>query len=503
MERRDFLQAVGLGIGSMAVAGCMEQFIKRNSKSSRPNILFLMSDDHSYNAVSCYNGVLSKASPTPNIDRIANEGIRFDNCFVTNSLCAPSRATILTGKYSHLNKLPINYIEFDGSQQTVPKLLQKTGYNTAIVGKWHLMGKPTGFDYWNILVGQGRYIDPEFMEMELVPKARKGYVTNVTADIVMDWIGNKWDSSKPFFLMCHNKAPHEPWQMDPADEKMFEGIVIPEPETLYDDHKNRAKLIEKRTGIYPELAKRMSKWKPKERAMDLAGITDKKDGIAKTYQHYLKNYLGCIHSIDKNVGRIYEFLKAKGILDNTLIIYTSDNGMFLGEHTWHDKRMMYEESLKVPLVARYPCEIKAGTVSNEISLNLDFPETFLDYAGTSVPSDMQGESLRPVFKGRKPANWRQSMFYAYYETNSQYGVRTKDYKLICYSVGQFDMFDLKKDPLEMYSVYDDPAYADIRKKLEAELVKLRKKYNVQDKDLPGTWDKLNQNIIEQVNKSGF
>jgi arylsulfatase A-like enzyme len=457
--------------------------------------------------------VLSKTLPTPNIDRIANEGIRLDNCMVTNSICSPSRAAIMTGKYSHFNKQYINYIKFDSSQQNVAKLLQKSGYNTAMIGKWHLRGEPTGFDYWNILPGQGRYIDPEFMEMELKPKKREGYVTNITTDIAMDWIENKWDDSKPFFMMCHHKAPHERWVMDPADEQMFEDIEVPEPPTLYDDHSGHAEITRHRgLNLYPTLARRMSEW-PKDRAFEKSGIKDRKEGIAKSYQHYLKHYLGTIYSIDKNVGRILDFLEKKGILDDTLVIYTSDNGMFLGEHGWYDKRFMYEESLKIPFIARYPKDIKSRTVSDAICLNIDFPETFLDYAGVSIPSDMQGASLRPILRGKEPEDWRESMFYAYYEQISQYGVRTKRYKLVCYtgvrtkgtkieSYGspQYEMFDLAKDPLELDSVYDDPAYADVRKRLKNEIPKLRKQYNVQDKDLPGNWEKHNRDIIEKGSK---
>lgn len=509
MNRRNFLSLAGFGVAAL-ITGCAPAGLKSESSRKRPNILFIMSDDHSYNAISCYGGVLSKVFKTPNIDLIAREGVRLDNCFVTNSICSPSRAVILTGKYSHLNSQPINYTKFDTSQQTVPKLMRKAGYNTAMIGKWHLRGEPTGFDYWNILPGQGRYIDPDFMEMELKPQKQKGYVTTITTDIAIDWLENKWDRSKPFFMMCHHKAPHEHWRMDPADEKTFENMHLPEPQTLYDDHEGHAEIVQKRgSTLYPTLAKRMARWKPEERAFKNTGIEGQSDGIAKAYQHYLKHYLGCIHSIDRNIGRMLDCLRNKGILDNTLVIYTSDNGMFLGEHSWHDKRMMYEESLKIPFIARYPSSIKMGTVSEAISLNLDFPETFLDFAGAEIPADMQGESLRPVLQGREPADWRKSMFYAYYEGISQYGVRTRKYKLICYS-GRwnsskgdkifepcYDMFDLEKDPLELESVYDDPAYAGVRKMLENEIVKLRKKYKVRDKDLPGNWEKLNKDLVDQ------
>ncbi|MGE4489591.1 MAG: sulfatase [Kiritimatiellales bacterium] len=496
MNRRDFLGAAGCGMASLTGAKSLAQAVGIAGQK-RPNILFIMSDDHARNAVSCYGGILSSVFQTPNIDRIANEGVRLDNCFVTNSICSPSRAVILTGKYSHLNGQAVNYIKFDGSQQTVPKLLQQAGYQTAMIGKWHLRGEPTGFDYWNILPAQGRYINPQFMEMELIPKTREGYVTTITTDIAIDWLENKRDKTRPFFMMCHNKAPHEAWEMDPADEGMFDGVEFPEPETIYDDYKNRATQVLKDKGltVYPTLGKKMAdKW-PERRALDLTGVTDKQEAISKSYQHFMKYYLGSIHSVDKNVGRLLDYLEQEGLLDDTLVMYTSDNGMFLGEHSWYDKRMMYEESIEVPLIARYPKEIKPGTVSDAICLNLDFPETFLDYAGVPVPPDMQGRSLRPVLGRQEPADWRESMFYAYYEHTSQYGVRTKRYKLICYSAGEYDMFDLQKDPMELKSVYNDPEYADVRRNLEAEIVKLRKQYHIQDQDLPGNWEELHQDLL--------
>ncbi len=475
------------------------------AKQKRPNILFIMSDDHGLNAVSAYGSHLAKVFKTPNIDRIATEGARLQNCLVTNSICSPSRAVILTGRYSHLNGQTINYIRFDGSQQTAPKLLQKAGYQTAIVGKWHLRGEPTGFDYWNILVSQGRYFDPDFMEMELVPQNHKGYATNITTDIALEWLDKKWDKEKPFFLMTHHKAPHGDWQMDPADEGMFDDVEIPEPPTLHDDGKNRSKLVERRKNmLYPNLAKLMAK----RRGFDMSGIESWEDGVSKIYQFYMKNYLGCVHSVDRNIGRMLDYLEKKGLLENTIVIYTSDNGMFLGEHSWYDKRMMFEESLQIPFVIRYPREIKPGTVLDEICLNLDFAETFLDYADAPIPADMQGKSMRALLRGEKPADWRTSMLYAYYEGadkgSAQYGVRTQTHKLIRYTNGQHDMFDLTKDPREMKSVFTDPAYADTRKALETELTRLLAQYDFTENDLPGNWDKAHPEVLQDAkDKSAY
>lgn len=485
-----FLLGVPLGADASPVS----------EKNKRPNILFIMSDDHAMNAVSAYGSALSRVFKTPNIDRIASEGVRLQNCLVTNSICSPSRAVILTGKYSHINGQTINYIKFDGSQQTVPKLLQGAGYQTAIVGKWHLRGAPTGFDYWNILKGQGKYNNPEFMEMSLTPKAREGYATNLITDITLEWLEQKRDKNKPFFLMCHHKAPHGQWEMDPADEGMFDDLKIPEPETLYDDGENRSKIVQRRNNL---LHPRLSQLMEKTRSFDTSDIKSREDGIAKVYQYYLKNYLGCVYSIDKNVGRILAYLEKEGILDDTIIIYTSDNGMFLGEHSWYDKRMMFEESLKIPFVVRYPREIKPGIIS-DICLNLDFAETFLDYAKVPVPGDMQGRSFRPILRGEKPADWRSSMLYAYYEGPAQYGVRTDNYKLIFYTNGERDMFDLKKDPLEMKSVYNDPVYAEIRASLQKELERLRRQHDLKDEDLPGNWNASNPDLLSAAkDKAGY
>jgi arylsulfatase A-like enzyme len=464
---------------------------------NRPNILFIMSDDHASQAISSYSGRINR---TPNIDRIAEEGVRFDNCFCTNSICAPSRAVILTGKYNHLNGVRTLFDNFDGRQPNVAKLLQQGGYQTSIIGKWHLGHggnyDPTGFDHWCILPGQGEYHNPLFYDMG-EEKRYTGYVTDVITDLTIDWMENR-DKNKPFFLLCHHKAPHRPWEPSEKYMNLYEDEEIPEPETLFDDYSNRsdaARLAEMR--ISEHLTRTDVKQDPPEH---LEG----KELTSWYYQRYIKDYLRCIASIDESVGRILDYLDAEGIADNTIVIYTSDQGFFLGEHGWYDKRFMYEESLRVPFLVRYPKDIKQGTVNTDMIVNTDFAPTFLDYAGLDVPEDMQGHSLRPIFSGSTPEGWRQSMYYRYWMDQSEhcvaahYGIRTHRYKLICYYTPgrdyseeyskaegtewpQWELFDLQNDKYELNNVYGDPNYAGVVKELKAELDRLQKELK-DDKD---------------------
>lgn len=452
----------------------------------QPNILFIMSDDHAAHAMSCYGSQINK---TPNIDRIAKEGIRFDNCFCTNALCAPSRATILTGQYNHLCGVETLSESFDGKQITFPKLMQQHGYQTAIVGKWHLGhggdSDPTGFDYWNVLPGQGDYHNPRLFEMG-VEKKHEGYATDLITDISLDWLESR-DSNKPFMLMCHHKAPHRPWEPDEKHKHLYEGVDIPEPETFHDNYKNRAKAAERATmRVDRDL-------KPVDLKQDPpAGLT-RSQRKSWNYQRYIKDYLRCVASVDDNVGRMLDYLQEKGLADDTIVVYTSDQGFFLGDHGWYDKRFMYEESLRMPFIVRYPTEIKAGSVCDDMVLNLDFAETFLDYGGISIPEDMQGASLRPFFRGEEPGDWRKEMYYRYWAhmghgVASHYGVRTERYKLVYYygdAMGfnthettppEWEMFDLIRDPHELHSVYDDPDYASIVPALKYELKRLQNKY---------------------------
>ncbi|NOU93984.1 sulfatase-like hydrolase/transferase [Paenibacillus sp. LMG 31456] len=460
---------------------------------NRPNIVFIMSDDHAAHALSCYG---SRINSTPQIDRIANEGMRFDSCFCTNSICAPSRAAILTGLYNHLNGVKTLGDPLDGRQQTVAKLLQDDGYQTAIVGKWHLghggNADPTGFDYWNVLPGQGDYHNPTFIEMG-EEKVYEGYVTDITTELSIDWL-NKRDKNKPFFLMCHNKAPHRPWIPDEKHAHMYEDIDIPEPETFNDDYSNRAAAAAAaRMRVDRDLSKKDLKMDPPE------GLTSEQLKSWK-YQRYIKDYLRCIASIDDNVGLMLDWLEEECIADDTIVIYTSDQGFFLGDHGWFDKRFMYEESLRMPFIIRYPREIKPGSVCGQMALNVDFAPTFLDYAGIPVPTNMQGASLRLLLQGVEPESWRKSMYYRYWMhlgnhyVYSHYGIRTERYKLIYYygealgSTGAIDepkppeweLFDLHTDPYELISVYHDPSYTDIILSLKEELHELR--VQLQDDD---------------------
>jgi len=490
MNRRDFLKSFGVGVAAMGFSGCREGLIRfARGADKRPNIIFIMSDDHASQAMSCYGSRINK---TPNIDRIANEGMRFDNCFCVNSICTPSRANILTGKYSNKNGVLTLSDSFDGSQETFPKLMQRWGYYTAVIGKWHLKTEPTGFDYYNVLPGQGLYFNPLFKEKGDVwqdgrrgGKPYKGYVSDVITDITLDFLKNKCPKDKPFLLLCHHKAPHDEWEYDPKYAELYKDIEIPEPATLFDDYSNRGEAIKRAT---QKIGMRQTVFE--KETGDLKGIARKK----KRYQIFIKKYLRCVASVDESVGRLLDYLDEADLRDNTLVAYTSDQGVFLGEHGLFDKRFMYEESLRMPLVVRYPGEIKAGSVNDDIVNNVDFAETFLDYAGVPVPKDMQGRSLRPLLQGRRPKDWRESTYYRYWMHGAHFnvaahlGIRTKRYKLIYYyglplnakgtkggpTPPEWELFDLKKDPHEMRNVYDDPSYADVVKELKVELAKLKR-----------------------------
>ncbi|MBI1923702.1 sulfatase [Candidatus Poribacteria bacterium] len=456
----------------------------------KPSILFIMSDDHATQAMSCYG---SRINATPHIDRIAQRGMRFHNCFCTNSICTPSRANILTGQYSHRNGVKTLADKFDGRNPHVAKMLQADGYQTAIIGKWHLghggIHDPTGFDYWNVLPGQGLYHNPELIDKD-GKKVYHGYVTDIITDLSLAWLRHR-DKERPFFLMCHHKAPHRPWNSDEKHAQMYEGFDIPQPETFNDDYANRANAArEAKMRIERDL---------NDRDLKIETLGPPPEGLTPEalknwkYQRYIKEYLRCVASIDDNVGRLLDYLDAEGLTEDTIVIYTSDQGFFLGEHGWCDKRFMYEESLRMPFVVRYPREIKAGSSCDAIALNVDFAETFLDYAGLPIPDDMQGSSLRPLFNGEVPAGWQTSLYYRYWMhlahhyVCAHYGVRTHLYKLIYYygealgTAGSIDepkppeweLFDLEKDALEINNVYHHPAYAAVVKELTAELYRLK------------------------------
>lgn len=448
--------------------------------SRPPNILFIMSDDHAAHAVSAYG---SQINQTPNIDRIAASGTRFSNCFAVNSICTPSRAAILTGKYSHINGVTV-FNRFDGSQPHVAKMLRQAGYQTAIIGKWHLFSDPTGFDYWNILPGQGRYQNPVMIEMGKT-NVIKGYVTDVITDLSIQFLKNR-DTTKPFLLLTHHKAPHREWTPDAKHAQMYDDADIPEPATFNDDYKGRSHAAAEATmQIGRDLKKSDVKADPP------AGLSD--EALKKwNYQRYIKDYLRCIASVDDNVGRLLDYLEQSGLSTNTIVIYTSDQGFFLGDHGWFDKRFMYEESLRMPFLASYPGVIKPGTVTDGMTLNVDFAPTFLELAGVKVPPEIQGRSIVPLLRGEHPNDWRTSMYYRYYlypqdhRVQPHYGVRNGRYKLIYFNkLDEWELFDLQKDPRELKNVYADPAYSDTVKQMKIELAALKKEVKDEDQFADG------------------
>ncbi|MBR2857080.1 MAG: sulfatase [Bacteroidales bacterium] len=508
--------AYALPLAAAGLSACSEAV-----EQERPNIIFIMTDDHTTQAMSCYGGNLIE---TPNMDRIADEGMRFDNCYATNALSGPSRACILTGKFSHKNGFTDNASTFDGSQLTFPKVMRENGYATGVVGKWHLISKPQGFDHWSILLGQneqGNYFKPVFYENGTVVK-EDGYVTDVITDKAIEFIDDVHDE-KPFMLMLHHKAPHRNWMPAPRHLGIFNDTVFPEPETLFDDYEGRGEAARSQDMNIENTLEDEWDLKLLTREEILAGnnrlhdvyirmpeevqhkwdsvyaprIAEYRSGklqgdelVRWKYQQYMRDYLATAMSVDESIGRVMEYLEEIGELDNTVIVYTSDQGFFLGEHGWFDKRFMYEECLRMPFVIRYPKMIKAGSTSKAICMNVDFGPTFLDLAGIEVPSEMQGRSFRKVLekKGRIPAGWREAAYYHYYEYPAEhsvkrhYGIRTSDCKLIHFynDIDQWEMYDMTADPQEMRNVYDDPAYAGKRAQMHRILEQVQQEYEDTD-----------------------
>ena len=512
---------------SLQIFGHLYARESQRPSDKRPNIILIMTDDHARQAISSYG---SKINQTPNIDRLANEGIRFENSFVTNAICAPSRAVILTGKYSHLNGLKDNRDVFDAKQVTFPLLLQQAGYQTAMIGKWHLKTLPRGFDIWKILPGQGDYYNPCFIEGGDTTRY-EGYVTDLITDFSIQTL-DQFDRDKPFCLLYFHKAPHRNWMPDEKHLTMYDDVDIPLPETFFDDYETRSAAAREQDmqvidlynswdmklhlavgeemysgGSKSYKASAPTAWSnaykamtdeqraawdaaydPKNKAFREANLSGAE--LAKwKYQRYIKDYLRCVASVDDNIGRLLDYLDEKGLAENTIIIYTSDQGFFLGEHGWYDKRFMYEESMGMPLIVRYPKEISPGTKSGQLVLNLDFYPTILDYAGINIPDEVQGESLRSLLKGATPENWRQSVYYHYYEypqgwhdVKKHYGVRTQKYKLIHYydDIIANEMYDLENDPNELNNIYGKAEIRRIQGELENELVRLRKYYKDND-----------------------
>ncbi len=503
MNARSLISPAGLTsllLACTAVAAPASASAQSSDATSRPNILFLFTDDHATQAIGAYG---SRINQTPNLDRLAAEGMLFRRALVSNSLCGPSRAVIQTGKYSHLNGFRTNKDTFDNSQQTAPKLLQKAGYQTAIVGKWHLKTAPTGFDHYEVLKGQGQYYNPM-----LITNGKNvnhvGYTTDIIGDRSIEWLKSR-DRTRPFFLMSQHKAPHGRWEPALRHLTLFENETIPEPPTLFDDYSGRGPAAKQhKMGIADHMgdARLMLKYSSKHTPEQLAVfdgyfkprnkefLAANLQGSVRTswhYQRFIKNYLRCVQAVDENIGRLLNFLEAEGLAENTVVIYSSDQGFYLGEHGWFDKRWMYEESLRTPLIVRWPGVVKPGSQNTDIVSNLDFAETFLDLADAPVPNDMQGASLVPVLRGATPKNWRKTFYYHYHESGGHgvpvhFGVTTGRHKLIHFQdkgLDAWELFDLKEDPQEMKSVYDEPAYAKVVKRLKGEMTRLRKEFQVE------------------------
>jgi len=476
-----------------------------NDGSVKPNIIFILTDDHATNAISAYNDRFKEIAPTPNIDRIANNGAILTNAFSTNAICGPSRASIITGKYSHINKYYKNYQggNFDGSQWTYPKALQNGGYQTALFGKWHLASEPQGFDFYKYHIAhgeQGVYWDPTYNENG-IPKKEKGYATNITTDFALDWLKNvKKDA--PFCLLLQYKAPHREWAPDKKYESLYENQDLPYPDTFNDDYAGREQtagdthmtmdfLNRRDLKITPPDSlegKQLRKWldygnNPEEVVYPNIKLKGE-DLKAWKYQRYIKDYLATIKSVDDNIGRVLNYLKEHDLEENTIIIYASDQGFFLGDHGWFDKRFMYEESMRMPFIIRYPKVIKPKTVVTDIISNIDIAPTVLDMAGISKPNDVQGKSFYKNLVGKTPKNWRQSMYYHYYEypfwhhVQPHYGIRNERYKLIhfYYDIDVWEFYDLEKDPSELKNLIHSKKHSSIINKLKKELYILKKDY---------------------------
>jgi len=506
-------------ISSVAVAF----FAFKPKKQKKPNIVFIMSDDHAYQAISAYDKRLTQ---TPNIDRIANEGMLFTNACVTNSICAPSRAVILTGKHSHINGKIDNYFPFDSTNITFPQILQANGYQTAMFGKLHFGNNPKGFDEFQILPDQGNYYNPDIITKKEGKKKLLGYVTDIITDLTINWLKNERDEDKPFFLAYLHKAPHREWLPAERHFKEYLNKTFPEPATLFDNYEGRGRASKEAemnllthmnwagdSKVFPENMQKLGikeshpydirfyentvgRMNPTQRkAWDEAygkmneefvkkfpSMTEK-EKMQWRYQRYMQDYLGCIASVDEGVGQVLDFLKQNNLEENTIVVYTSDQGFYLGEHGWFDKRFIFDESFKTPLLVKWPTVIKPGSKNTQMVQNLDFAQTFLEAAGIKAPSDMQGESLIPIFKGNGK-NFRDAAYYHYYEYPSihmvkrHYGIVTEKYKLIhfYYDIDEWELYDRTNDKNEMKNVYNDPKYAAIKKELHQKLAQLRIKY---------------------------
>lgn len=491
-SRREFLHRVTSTAATLALARAA--VAETPDTATPPNILLIMSDDHTTQAVGCYGRRLSDYAHTPHIDRLADEGMLFENCFCTNAICVPSRASILTGQYSHVHGLRALQKGFPPSSDNFAKRLRQAGYQTMIAGKWHLKNQPSGFDQYQLLPNQGEYFDPSFRvngedwEDDRVVKA--GYSTDLITDTAMDMIAKR-DRSRPFMMVCSYKAPHDPYHNHPRNGDLYADQTIPEPEDLHWPESPKGRVHEG----WPLEGRLKRKYlnKPERYPgppLELDGEDPKADR-SKLYQKFIKDYLRTVAGIDQNVGRLTRFLDQKGLRENTIVVYTADQGYFLGEHNLFDKRYMYDEAIRMPLIVRYPKLIKPGIRSSEMVTNVDFAPTLLDLAGVPIPPSMQGRSVRPLLDGKTPADWPQNMYYHYWDHHwtrrpSHYGVRTHSHKLI-YFYGLlregrapeacWELYDLKEDPHERVNVYGNPEYARVTADLKEQLNALRRKYN--------------------------
>ncbi|MBW6535633.1 MAG: sulfatase [Mariniphaga sp.] len=509
---RFFINSIAFLTAGAGMMGCSLQM----EEARRPNILFIMSDDHAYQTISAYGHGLNE---TPGIDRLAREGAIFTRSTVTNSICAPSRAVLLTGKHSFLNGKVDNVQPFNWDQDNFPKLMQANGYQTAMIGKIHLDGIPQGFDFSMVLPGQGQYYNPDFLiEGERV--RMEGHCTEIITETTLDWLKNERDPEKPFCLLYHQKAPHRNWQTAPKYLDLYDDVTFDPPANFFDNYEGRGRAAKEQemqihghaqwghdfkmvvdpngdsTGFHREL----NRFNDKQREDWLAAYTPKNEEFKAKYANlsdeeialwkfnrYIKDYLRTIKSVDDGVGEVLNYLDEAGLAENTIVIYTSDQGFYLGEHGWFDKRFMYEESFRTPLLIRYPKEIKPGTKIDKLVQNLDLAPTFLDYAGIEIPEEMQGESFRKLVAG-ETGEWRDAVYYTYYEYPSvhmvkrHYGVATDRYKLMhfYYDIDEWEMYDLETDPMEMQNIYNDPAYADVREMLHVKLKELREYYGDSD-----------------------
>lgn len=504
-----------------------EKELDKDQKKKRPNIVFIMTDDHAAQAISAYGHPVSKLAPTPNIDRIANNGVKFNNNFCTNSICGPSRAVILTGKHSHLNGFRMNGETFDGSQPTLPKYLKEAGYQTALFGKWHLHGSPQGFDDWNILVDQGNYYNPDFIKNKDTTRI-EGYATDIITEMGLDWLKNNREKEKPFMLMVQHKAPHRNWMPALRHINKYDSIEFPLPKSYFSDHKGQVAAQEQLQTIYKDMYEghdlkmtvakgsdslrhnpwktdfeRMTKaqrdawnkaYRPKNDAFHDANLSGKELDKWKG-QRYLRDYLATVAAVDEGVGKILDYLEESGLAENTLIVYTTDQGFYLGEKGFFDKRFMYEESLAMPMLMQYPGVIEAGSEIDALTQNLDFAPTFLDFANAEIPEEMQGRSLRSLMNNSiSDEDFRNAIYYHYYDfpafhmVKRHYGIRTDRFKLMHFydDIDVWEMYDLQKDPREMNNIYNHPDYAEVRKELHSSLDSLQQKYNVTEEEFATT-----------------